>query len=92
MFESHLIALLLLTTCFGLSFSRSSEVCSYLRREAEETCSNQSVTSSVQGPPGKRGPSGPPGPKGSQGIQGVCNCSLEQILNVLREAPHLNSK
>ena len=78
---------------FATTLGQSNDVCSYLRRGADELC-QETMTSSIQGPPGKRGPLGPPGPVGERGPEGKCICSVEEIITVLRKipAPDLNRK
>ena len=77
--------------CFAISYGQSNDVCSYLRRGTEELCQG-SMASSAQGPPGKRGPPGAPGPIGRVGLPGRCNCSFDEIFNILRGIPDLNSE
>ena len=87
-------SIVLLIICVKLTQAQSNDVCSYFRRGAEELC-NQSITSSSQGRPGKRGAAGSPGPKGEQGkdgMPGICNCSLEEIFDELKDIPNFRRK
>ena len=87
-------SIVLLIVCVKLTQAQSNDVCSYIRRGAEELC-NQPITSSSQGRPGKRGAAGSPGPKGERGrdgMPGICRCSLEEIFNELKDIPNFRRK